>query len=147
MNVAELRVDEELILRMSGAGPRYTSYPTVPEWREFGDADARAALVRASAKVDEPLCVYVHLPFCARMCLFCGCTVEITRRQGKVDSYLAAIEKEVAMTCELLGSRRKVAQIYNHCEVLECVPHQVTMNGRLGTVNYEDVVDLISASS
>ncbi len=112
MNVAELRVDEELILRMSGAGPRYTSYPTVPEWHEFGDADARAALVRASTKPDEPLCVYVHLPFCARMCLFCGCTVEITRRQGKVDSYLAAIEKEVAMTCELLGSRRKVAQIH-----------------------------------
>ncbi|MBM3986424.1 MAG: oxygen-independent coproporphyrinogen III oxidase [Planctomycetes bacterium] len=112
MNVAELRVDEELILRMSGAGPRYTSYPTVPEWHEFGDADARAALVRASTNPEEPLCVYVHLPFCARMCLFCGCTVEITRRQGKVDSYLAAIEKEVAMTCELLGSRRKVAQIH-----------------------------------
>ena len=84
----------------------------MPEWHEFGDADARAALVRASTKPDEPLCVYVHLPFCARMCLFCGCTVEITRRQGKVDSYLAAIEKEVAMTCELLGSRRKVAQIH-----------------------------------
>ncbi|MCY3000959.1 MAG: oxygen-independent coproporphyrinogen III oxidase [Planctomycetota bacterium] len=112
MKTAELRVDEELILRMSGAGPRYTSYPTVPEWHDFGDADARAALVRASAKPDEPLCIYVHLPFCARMCLFCGCTVEITRRQGKVDSYLAAIEKEVAMTCALLGKRRKIAQIH-----------------------------------
>ncbi|MCC7014418.1 MAG: oxygen-independent coproporphyrinogen III oxidase [Planctomycetes bacterium] len=112
MNTAELHVDEELLLKMSGAGPRYTSYPTVPEWREFGDADARAALTRAAAKSDEPMCLYVHVPFCARMCLYCGCTVEITRRSGKVHSYLAAIEREVDMTRALLGPRRKIAQIH-----------------------------------
>lgn len=112
MNTAELHVDEALLLRMSGAGPRYTSYPTVPEWHEFGDADARAALQRASAKKDEPLCLYVHVPFCARMCLYCGCTVEITRRTGKVQSYLEAIEREVDMTRAQLGERRKVAQIH-----------------------------------
>ena len=112
MSAARLVVDEALILRMSGAGPRYTSYPTVPEWSEFGDADACAALVRASAKPDEPLSIYVHLPFCARMCLFCGCTVEITRRPGKVQSYLEAIALEIERTADLLGARNKVLQLH-----------------------------------
>ena len=112
MTASALHVDEALLLRMSGAGPRYTSYPTVPEWHEFGDADARAAYERASRKSDEPLCLYVHVPFCARMCLYCGCTVEITRRAGKVQSYLEAVEREVDMTRAALGERRRIAQIH-----------------------------------
>lgn len=43
-------------------------------------------------------------------------------------------------------ARRKVAQIYNHCEILECQHLRVNMNGRLGSINFEDVADLISAS-
>jgi oxygen-independent coproporphyrinogen-3 oxidase len=105
-------VDEALILRMSGAGPRYTSYPTVPEWRELGPDGARAALARAAERPGEPLSLYVHLPFCARMCLFCGCTVEITRRKDKVASYLDALEREVALTADLLGSRTDVLQLH-----------------------------------
>jgi oxygen-independent coproporphyrinogen III oxidase len=110
---AELEIDEALLLKMSAPGPRYTSYPTAPEWSaDFGDADARAALQRASERSSEPLSLYVHIPFCARLCLFCGCTVEITRRQGKVASYLDALEREAAMTAELLGERRDVLQIH-----------------------------------
>lgn len=113
MSASAARIDEALILRMSGAGPRYTSYPTVPEWSDaFGDADARAALARASERVDEPLSLYVHIPFCERMCLFCGCTVEITRRAGRVTSYLDALDRELALVAELLGKRRKVLQIH-----------------------------------
>jgi oxygen-independent coproporphyrinogen-3 oxidase len=112
VNVAELHVDEALLLQMSGAGPRYTSYPTVPEWGTFTDTDARAALERAAARANEPLCLYVHVPFCARMCLYCGCTVEITRRAGKVESYLQALEREVAMTRAALGGRKRIAQIH-----------------------------------
>ena len=81
---AHLCVDEAQILRFSGPGPRYTSYPTVPAWSEAVGADeARAALQRASEHESEPLSLYVHLPFCARLCLFCGCTVEITQRADK----------------------------------------------------------------
>jgi oxygen-independent coproporphyrinogen-3 oxidase len=108
----ELVVDEGLFLRMSGPGPRYTSYPTVPEWGPFEDADVRAALARAAEEEDEPLSLYVHIPFCARLCLFCGCTVEITQRAGKVTSYLDALEREVEMTARLLGARRRVVQVH-----------------------------------
>ena len=113
MNGAPLRVDEELILRMAKPGPRYTSYPTAPEWSdEFGEADAQAALERASARVDEPLSVYVHLPFCERRCLFCGCTVEITRNADRVERYLDTLDKEIGRVAGHLGERRGVLQLH-----------------------------------
>lgn len=109
---ARLVVDEAQVLRFAGAGPRYTSYPTVPAWhREFGPAEAAAALARA-ATVDEPLSVYVHLPFCARLCLFCGCTVEITKKPERVARYLAALEREIELVAAHLGPRRRVAQLH-----------------------------------
>jgi len=108
-----LQVAEELLLRLSGAGPRYTSYPTAPEWSEdFGEAEARAALGRAAKIEDDPLSLYVHLPFCERRCLFCGCTVEITRRSDKVASYLDALEAEIERVAAHLGRRRGVKQLH-----------------------------------
>jgi len=108
-----LVVDEAQILRFSGPGPRYTSYPTVPAWSdEVGEVQARAALARASERADVPLSLYVHLPFCARLCLFCGCTVEITHRADRVERYLAALELEVERVAELLGARRRVSQLH-----------------------------------
>jgi len=106
-------VDEELLLRMSRPGPRYTSYPTAPVWRDdLGDADARAALRRAAEHPDEPLSLYVHIPFCRRRCLFCGCTVEITRREDRVERYLDALEREIDMVSGELGGRRSVVQLH-----------------------------------
>lgn len=109
---ARLAVDEAQVLRFAGAGPRYTSYPTVPAWSDaFGPTEAAAALERASAS-DEPLSLYVHLPFCARLCLFCGCTVEITKKPERVQRYLAALERELELVAARLGPRRRVAQLH-----------------------------------
>jgi oxygen-independent coproporphyrinogen-3 oxidase len=112
MKLSELGIDDELLLRLSGPGPRYTSYPTVPEWKDVGDADARAAYRRAASAVDEPFAIYVHVPFCARLCFFCGCTVEITKRRDKVERYLGALEREIDIVSKLLGPRKRVAQIH-----------------------------------
>jgi oxygen-independent coproporphyrinogen-3 oxidase len=107
------RIDEQQILRLSGPGPRYTSYPTVPAWSEsVGAGEAEAALRRAARRPGEPLSLYVHLPFCARLCLFCGCTVEITRRAQRVERYLAALEREIALVASLLDGRRRVSQLH-----------------------------------
>jgi len=114
---ARLRVDEAQVLRFSGPGPRYTSYPTVPAWSaDVGPREAAAALARAASceetQRSEPLALYVHLPFCARLCLFCGCTVEITRRADRVTRYLAALEREIELVARRLGARRRVAQLH-----------------------------------
>lgn len=106
-------VDDATLLELSGPGPRYTSYPTAPVWSaEFGEAAAHAAYARAAARPDEPLSLYVHIPFCKRLCLYCGCSVDITHRADRVERYLEALECEFAMVAPLLKDRRQVVQLH-----------------------------------
>ncbi|MCB9897195.1 MAG: oxygen-independent coproporphyrinogen III oxidase [Planctomycetes bacterium] len=108
-----LTVGEDVLARLAVAGPRYTSYPTAPDWSDdFGHDDARAAYERAAHDPELPLSLYVHLPFCTRLCLYCGCTVEINGRQDRADRYLDAVEREVALATEALGERRRVVQMH-----------------------------------
>jgi oxygen-independent coproporphyrinogen III oxidase len=107
-----LGVDEATLLRHSGQGPRYTSYPTAPEWKDFTEADALAAYARAAQRPSEPLSLYVHLPFCERLCLYCGCTVEISGKQSRADSYLDAVERELEIVAGALGARRGLMQMH-----------------------------------
>ncbi|GJM23456.1 MAG: coproporphyrinogen-III oxidase [Planctomycetota bacterium] len=106
-------LDEALLSRLAVSGPRYTSYPTAPEWSaDFGPGDASAAYARAAQRPDEPLSLYVHLPFCSRLCLYCGCTVEISGRPDRADSYLDAVERELELLAPQLGARRTLTQLH-----------------------------------
>jgi len=108
-----LRVDPGQIERLSKPGPRYTSYPTAPIWSEsVGPLQAHEAFERAAQAADQPLSIYVHLPFCIRRCLFCGCTVEITNQQSRVDQYLSALEREIDLVAARMGERRTVSQLH-----------------------------------
>ncbi len=98
--------------RYDVAGPRYTSYPTAPEWSDdFGPADGHAAL-RTASTAEAPLSLYVHLPFCWKMCSYCGCNVIVTKDRSRADGYLDLIEQEVALAAAALGQRRRVAQLH-----------------------------------
>lgn len=93
-------------------GPRYTSYPTAPEWTDaFGPADYAAALARGATS-PEPLSLYVHIPFCWSMCSYCGCNVIVTRDRDRADAYLDLVEREIALVAERLGPRRAAAQLH-----------------------------------
>lgn len=102
----------ELIRKYDRPGPRYTSYPTAPEWSEkFGPKEYEDHLKRADRE-KEPLSVYVHLPFCREMCRFCGCNVVATHDRSRADSYLDVLEKEVALVASRLPNRRAVTQLH-----------------------------------
>ena len=110
---SDIEVTPALLSKYDKPGPRYTSYPTAPEWNKDFDAEAyEAALLRASADEDEVLSIYVHLPFCWERCLFCGCNVVISKRHEISDEYLDYLYREIAMTAERLGNRRKVKQLH-----------------------------------
>ncbi len=108
-----VRVTPEQIERYNRPGPRYTSYPTVPVWDHgFGEEDYRAALAATAASPADTLSVYVHLPFCAERCAYCGCNATVTRHGRVVDSYLDRVERELALVVPLLGGRRQVVQLH-----------------------------------
>ncbi|HUL60420.1 MAG TPA: oxygen-independent coproporphyrinogen III oxidase [Anaeromyxobacteraceae bacterium] len=102
----------DLIKKYDRPGPRYTSYPTAPEWTEaFGPDRYLEHLARADAE-GGPLSVYVHLPFCREMCRFCGCNVVATHDRTRADAYLDLLEKEVALVAARLPRRRSVSQLH-----------------------------------
>ena len=93
--------------------PRYTSYPTVPFWdKSFGEADYVEALDEAGATPDQPLSIYVHLPFCAKRCYYCGCNAMVTHRQEMVERYLDHLEREVEGVADRMGMGRRVTQMH-----------------------------------
>lgn len=108
-----IEVTQELLLRYDKPGPRYTSYPTAPEWIDgFGDMDYRRALADAATRPDEALSVYIHIPFCHERCIYCGCNVVVTEKDGIADQYLDYIEREIAMASGALQGRKRVMQMH-----------------------------------
>jgi len=72
-------------------GPRYTSYPTVPVWGEL----SQSAVEQALGKVKPPAQVYVHVPFCAEQCSFCGCNMVVAGRREIGRKYLQNLREQL----------------------------------------------------
>lgn len=105
-------VSRDLLSRLTGPGPRYTSYPTANLFdASVGPAEHRAALGRHAATSD-PISLYVHLPFCKSLCFYCACNVIITGRPEAVPEYLALLEREADLVADALGSGRRVTQLH-----------------------------------
>jgi len=106
-------ITPELLARHDTAGPRYTSYPTVPVWsRDFGESDYLDALGELSGRPGDELSLYLHLPFCAKHCHYCGCNAVITRDKDAVDAYLDHVEHEVDRVVDVIGRGRRTVQIH-----------------------------------
>ena len=105
---------QALASRLRQAGPRYTSYPSVPFWRtDVGDAGYRAALAELAANQDDPpIAVYVHLPFCLTRCSYCGCHAVVNRQPTAPDRYLDHVAIEIDRVASLVGPRRRVTQMH-----------------------------------
>lgn len=101
--MSEIIWDLALIQKYNQSGPRYTSYPTALEFNEsYTNEDFIAA---ANRYPERPLSLYVHIPFCHKLCYFCGCNKVITRHQHKADIYLDYLEKEIKARSELFKNR------------------------------------------
>ncbi|MBN1566483.1 MAG: oxygen-independent coproporphyrinogen III oxidase [Acidobacteria bacterium] len=109
-----LNVTHEILDRYNVAGPRYTSYPTAPEWHDsFGPPDYERALQQSNdARPVRPLSLYMHLPFCDRLCLFCGCNVVINRNHDVAIPYLEKLEWEIDRIARRMDTSRPVVQFH-----------------------------------
>ncbi len=101
--------DQAILDKYNYSGPRYTSYPTALEFHEaFTVADYDMACTQYS---ERPLSLYIHIPFCHKLCYYCGCNKVITRHAHKADEYLDVLELEVRTRAALLQGR-KVTQLH-----------------------------------
>ncbi|MBI2380990.1 MAG: oxygen-independent coproporphyrinogen III oxidase [Gammaproteobacteria bacterium] len=103
--------DSELIRRYNQNGPRYTSYPSA---LQFSDEFDKAAYIQGWRGGDAhgPLSLYVHIPFCARLCYYCACNKVITKDRRRSHTYLQYLRKEMSKYAKLIGKQRTVTQMH-----------------------------------
>jgi len=111
---SELVIDPVLIRSYDVSGPRYTSYPTADRFVEaFGDAQLGQWFERRNiGGISQPLCIYVHLPFCDTVCYYCGCNKQVTRDHSRSAKYINYLEKELALVEPHLGGGREISELH-----------------------------------
>ena len=110
----QVSFSQELLEKYNIPGPRYTSYPTAPEWKDdFGPGDMEKMLEQSNAGPHpRPVSLYMHLPFCDSLCLFCGCNVVIQKDHSKAQAYLDRLKWEVDAMSRHLDRARPVLQFH-----------------------------------
>jgi len=108
------RIDPGLLRRYDRPGPRYTSYPTAPQFSaDFDERSLREAIRESNGDpIPRKLSIYVHVPFCLSPCFYCGCNRVITRDASRAEAYLARLYREIAMTAEMFDRDRQVVQLH-----------------------------------
>jgi oxygen-independent coproporphyrinogen-3 oxidase len=104
-------MSDELLARYSKPVPRYTSYPTAPHFHD-GVNDAVYAEWLGAVPADAPLSLYVHIPFCDRLCWFCGCHTKQVLRYDPIAAYLPSVHREIATVSDLLGGRGRAVALH-----------------------------------
>ena len=105
--------DASLIAKYDVAGPRYTSYPTAPQFSTaFSHKDYRQMAGAENQQNITPLSLYLHIPFCQNICYYCACNKVVTSDHSVSRRYLDYLVKEIELQAALVGKRRTVMQLH-----------------------------------
>ena len=110
--IPNLEVSAEFLAKYNRPGPRYTSYPTAPVWDDkFHQADLEQFLHHADSAA-TPVSLYMHLPFCESLCLFCACNVVIQKDKKAAIPYLESLKAEINHVSRFVSRQREVVQFH-----------------------------------
>jgi oxygen-independent coproporphyrinogen III oxidase len=101
-------IDPAFLLKFDQPVPRYTSYPTAIQFQPLAEEEYAKRLQSCS----EPVSLYIHIPFCRSMCLFCACSVVLNRDPAKQASYLQSLLGEIELVASKLPRKVSVSQIH-----------------------------------
>ena len=87
--------------------PRYTSYPTAAEFGRLSATQYEEAMGNASGAVS----LYIHIPFCEKICYYCGCNTGKSGKRQRLESYLDALACEIDLVSDILPSDAHVRRI------------------------------------
>ncbi|MFP5449636.1 MAG: oxygen-independent coproporphyrinogen III oxidase [Alphaproteobacteria bacterium] len=103
--------DAQLIAKYDGRAPRYTSYPTAVQFTpDVDEAVYRAWL--SALPTTTPVSVYLHIPFCARLCWYCGCNTRAVTRHEPVRDYVDLLMAELSLLEQALPGKMTVGDIH-----------------------------------
>jgi oxygen-independent coproporphyrinogen-3 oxidase len=100
-----------LLPKYGGRAPRYTSYPTANLFTSAVDAETYAAWL-GEIPVDAPISLYVHTPFCARLCWYCGCNTRVVHRGESISDYVGLVCEEIALVEARLPAKLRATGIH-----------------------------------
>ena len=108
-----LSFNRSLVEKYDRPGPRYTSYPTAPQFHQaFAVDDYQQAAARSNQAPAKQLSVYIHIPFCQSLCYYCACNKIITQKTHRAIEYLDYLKREIAMQAALFDRSRKLTQLH-----------------------------------
>ncbi len=106
-------MDKNTLKKYDVAGPRYTSYPTAPQWTPEVTGDTHASALQTFGQNEKTLSLYVHVPFCEKLCYFCACSKVIKAREDKVgDEFLGHLFREIDLVAGHIRSRKLIRQLH-----------------------------------
>src|SRR5712672_4877671 len=108
----ELRVGEEFLARYNRPGPRYTSYPTAPVWNDSFGPDDLERVHEEAERARSPVSLYMHIPFCESLCVFCACYVIIQKDKRVAPPYLGVLKEEMERVSRSVSKQREVVQFH-----------------------------------
>jgi len=97
-------MSEEIAIKLTKPVPRYTSYPTAPHFHTGVDQNQYLTWLGELPENAE-LSLYLHLPFCDRLCWFCGCHTKQTNRYSPITAYIESLAAEIATIGAAAGNR------------------------------------------
>lgn len=91
--------------------PRYTSYPTAPHFNDsVGAADYGDWL--SGLDPAQPVSLYLHVPFCRKLCWYCGCNMKLAVREAPVAHYAATLSREIGLVADRLPGRMTISHLH-----------------------------------
>ncbi len=108
-----MKISNQLLNKYNVPVPRYTSYPPANHFIDsFSEKDMKEALHTSNRRKPENIGLYIHIPFCEKICFYCGCNACSIGNGSKVDPYLKALRKEIEIVSGFIDKSRPVSQIH-----------------------------------
>ncbi len=108
-----MRVSKELMEKYNTPGPRYTSYPPANFFAAKYDTEQfKKDLISSNDNGDKNISLYIHIPYCPKICHFCGCNTVLIKQKDVIERYINAVIKEIKTYSALISKDRKVTQIH-----------------------------------
>lgn len=108
-----MEIDSVLIAKYNVPVPRYTSYPPANQFQSpFSEQTYIRMLEESNTCLPENIAIYIHIPFCEKICFYCGCNTMLYKGEDLVRSYINALKTEILLLAGKIDKKRKVSQIH-----------------------------------